>query len=355
MSALNPMARKERDSGRAPIRVMLVDDSRVARSIFARVLGSCDHIVITAEAENPEQALAVLGSTEVDVILLDIEMPKRTGLEALPDILIASGGARIIVVSSFVEKNGPAALQALSLGACDTLAKIGDGENRGRFSELLREKVYRLGRRSHVSGPLIANNVPPSDLSKPECIAIGASTGGIPILYDLVSKLPRQLDCPIFIAQHLPMAFMEFFAKQLSAHTSRNVSVVTKQCEVEPGNIYLAPGNAHLVCRRIGDKFTLDLSRKRDASHYCPSVDVLFHSVAEVYGSSAIAIILSGMGKDGTEGARSLAAIGASILVQDAQSSVVWGMPGSVVRENIPASIMTPPAMSKLLIKTFQS
>jgi two-component system, chemotaxis family, protein-glutamate methylesterase/glutaminase len=334
---------------------MLVDDSRTARAIFARVLGDCDGVTIAAEAENPDQALVVLATTKVDVILLDIEMPKRTGLDALPEILAASDGARVIIVSSFVAKNGPAALQALSLGACDTLNKIGDADNKGHFSDLLREKVLRLGQRTKCIAPIVQSGIPIPELAKPKCIAIGASTGGIPVLYEIISKLPAALDCPVFIAQHLPDAFMEFFANQLAARTDRSVSVAKHGVEVVPGNIYLAPGNAHLVCRKSGDKTIIEHWNDTNVSHYCPSVDVLFRSVSEVYGADAIAIILSGMGKDGVAGARALAELGASILVQDAASSVVWGMPGAVIRENIPASVLTPAEMAAIISRIFPS
>ena len=349
MTASANFPRKLPSADKNPIRVMLVDDSQVARSIFSRLLSDDDDLSVVAEATDSADALAQLRHTEVDVILLDIEMPKRSGLEALPEIVLAANGARIIVVSSFVEENGPAAIQALSLGACDTLAKPGRAGFGGGFSERLVEKVARLGRRGRKLCQSDHSQLVPIELSKPDCIAIGASTGGIPVIYQIIQSLDPALDCPIFIVQHLPEAFMDFFARQLSSYTNRNVTVATSGEKVQPGHIYVAPGDAHLVCRRMNGKVFLDHVAHYNDSRYCPSVDALFASVADIYGQGALAIILSGMGNDGVAGARRLSERNATILAQDPETSVVWGMPGAVARENLANAILSPVELTKLL------
>jgi two-component system, chemotaxis family, protein-glutamate methylesterase/glutaminase len=349
MLATAQLPRRLPSADKNPIRVMLVDDSHVARSIFSRLLSDSDNLLVVAEAEDSAAALLLLREIEVDVVLLDIEMPKRSGLDALPDIVDAANGARIIVVSSFVEENGSAALQALSLGACDTLAKPGRAGFGSGFSERLVEKVTRLGRRGRRLCQPHLPRLEPLDLVKPDCIAIGASTGGIPVIYQLIQSLDPKLDCPIFIVQHLPDAFMDFFARQLSSYTDRHVSVAVAGAKVQPGHIYIAPGDAHLVCRRAHGRVHLDHVTQYSESRYCPSVDALFASVADTYGSGALAIILSGMGSDGVAGARRLAMTNATILAQDPDSSVVWGMPGAVARENLANAILSPTELSVLL------
>ena len=349
MTASGQFPRKLPSVDKRLIRVMLVDDSQVARSIFSRLLSQGQELSVVAEATDSADALAQLEQIEVDVILLDIEMPKRSGLEALPEIMQAANGARIIVVSSFVEENGPAAIQALSLGACDTLAKPGRTGFAGGFSERLVQKVTRLGR---TGRKLCISQFPqrqPVEFSKPDCIAIGASTGGIPVIYKLVQSLDPLLDCPIFIVQHLPEAFMDFFARQLSSFTNRKVSVAAAGTKVQPSHIYVAPGGAHLVCRRTKGEVYLDHVAKYGGSRYCPSVDALFGSVAEVYGQGSLAIILSGMGNDGVAGARQLSAKNATILAQDPESSVVWGMPGAVAREHLASAILSPSEIAAML------
>ena len=352
MSALQSITAARPKPFRAPIRVMLVDDSIVARSIFARVLSRHDEIEVVCEAEDSEVALSNLENNQVDIILLDIEMPKRSGLEALPDIQAKANGARILVVSAFAEENGPAAIQALSLGACDTLAKPGRSGFSGRFSEILIDKVVRLGRSSKerneaaYAAKLVVDY---KLIEKPHCIAIGSSTGGIPAIYEIVRNLDVSLKCPVLITQHLPDAFMTFFAKQLGSLTSRVVKVADAGEVAQDNHIYIAPGHAHLICRRERGKVIVDHQANYSASRYCPSVDAMFASVAAVYGADGMAIVFSGMGNDGVIGARDLYATGGAVLVQDMESSVVWGMPGAIAREGMATAILSPEHMTELL------
>jgi two-component system, chemotaxis family, protein-glutamate methylesterase/glutaminase len=331
---------------------MLVDDSVVARSIFARVLGQHDHIEIVCEAEDSEIALACLDENVVDIILLDIEMPKRSGLDALPDIMAKANGARILVVSAFAEENGPAAIDALSRGACDTLAKPGRSGFSGRFSEILIDKVVRLGRSARErsdAGHAAKLGIDAKQIARPSCIAIGSSTGGIPAIYEVVGNLDASLNCPIFITQHLPEAFMTFFARQLGSLTRRTVKVAESGETVFANHIYVAPGDAHLVCRKERSKVVIEHLQHYSDSRYCPSVDAMLESIGEVYGASAMAMIFSGMGNDGVHGARVLAGKKAAILVQDSDSSVVWGMPGAVAREGLATAILDPAQITQLL------
>jgi two-component system, chemotaxis family, protein-glutamate methylesterase/glutaminase len=348
LTGLRPTAQSK------PIRVMLVDDSVVARSIFARVLGKHEDIEIVCEAEDSEAALISLEHNKVDIILLDIEMPKRSGLDALPDIQAKANGARILVVSAFAEENGPAAIQALSLGACDTLAKPGRSGFSGRFSEILIDKVVRLGRAAkerNDAGYAAKLAVDYQVINKPRCIAIGSSTGGIPAIYEIIRNLDKSMTAPVFITQHLPEAFMTFFAKQLGSLTDRTVKVAEAGEAALDDHIYIAPGNAHLICRREHGKVVIDHQADYAASRYCPSVDAMLESVAAVYGSDGIAIIFSGMGNDGVIGARQLTASGGAILVQDMESSVVWGMPGAIAREGLATAILTPEQMTEMLLR----
>lgn len=339
----------------APIRVMLVDDSIVARSIFARVLGDQPGIEIVCEASDAESAVAYLSHIEVDIILLDIEMPKRSGLDALPDLIAKAKSARILIVSAFAEENGPAAVQALSLGACDTLAKPGRAGFSGRFSEILIDKVLRLGRSAPMPSSGRFADRPIFDgatLSKPRCIAIGSSTGGIPPIHLVLRTLTPRIDCPIFITQHLPSAFMTFFARQLDGLTDRIVKVADVGERVKPNHVYVAPGDAHLICRAEGDDVIIDHQLDYAGSRYCPSVDAMLESIALVYGLDALAIIFSGMGNDGLAGARAFKQRCAAVLVQDMQSSVVWGMPGAIAKEGLASAILRPDQIVDVLART---
>lgn len=335
-----------------PIRVMLVDDSLVARSIFSRVLGDYPGIEIICEAADSDCAVANLDEVDVDIILLDIEMPKRSGLEALPDILAKAKGARVLVVSAFAEENGPAAVQALSLGACDTLAKPGRAGFSGRFTQTLIDKVMRLGRsvRDQSDAVFIPPQGPDYQISSiPRCIAIGSSTGGIPAIHYLLRNLDPAYECPVFITQHLPDAFMPFFARQLGGLTGRTVKVAEIGERVANNHVYLAPGHAHLVCRRERDTVIIDHQTHYTKSRYCPSVDAMMQSLAHTYRGDCLGIILSGMGNDGLAGASAFADVAAPVLVQDMQSSVVWGMPGAIAKAGLASSISTPAQMGAML------
>lgn len=335
----------------APIRVMLVDDSAVVRSIFARILSANENLKLVCEAADGAAALKALDHVQPDIILLDIEMPERSGLDILPEMLLKAGGARIMVVSALAEENGPAAIRALSLGAADTLAKPGRMGFAGTFSQTLIDKVVRLGR---ATGPVSTDAAPvrlvtDTELVHPACIAIGSSTGGIPAINVIVGRLDPRLQAPIFITQHLPPAFMGFFAKQLQCLTDRTVMVAEPGMTVRKNHIYIAPGEAHLVCRRDRSKIFIDCPTSYSASHYCPSVDAMFESIADVYGDQAFSIVLSGMGNDGAAGARKLRESNAAIIVQDSDSSVVWGMPGNVAKQGIANAVLDPEQISRFL------
>ncbi len=352
MTFIEPRISQNNSSVRDPVRVMLVDDSIVARSILSRILSRSEEVEVVFAAQDTETALSALDKHKVDIILLDIEMPERTGLDALPDLISKSQGAGIIVVSSFAEENGPAAIKALSLGACDTLAKPGRTGFSGNFSQTLLDKVIHLGRSktSIIKNPIVEDAAPQlAQNALPACIAIGASTGGIPAIFEIVQSLDSRVECPIFITQHLPEAFMSFFARQLAAHTHRTVVVAEEKMPVQPNHVYVAPGTSHLVCRKVKGQIEIGKQETYSKSRYCPSVDAMLESMAAIYGDQALTIILSGMGQDGLLGARLLWSKNARIIAQDIDTSVVWGMPGAIVRENLALAVLSPPDIAKML------
>ncbi len=352
MTFIPPKQNRRLDTARQCVRVMIVDDSAVARSILAQILSRSVRVEVVVEACDTKSALSALEKQDVDIILLDIEMPERTGLDALPDLIEKSKGAGIIVVSSFAEENGPAAIKALSLGACDTLAKPGRSGFSGMFSQTLIDKVIHLGQSKQrlVEHRIDRAKTDGIDVNcKPACIAIGASTGGIPAIFQIIENLEPRIDCPIFITQHLPDAFMTFFARQLSGHTQRKVVVAEENMIVQEGYIYVAPGNSHLVCRFVNGQVQIGAQAIYDASRYCPSVDAMLESVAAIYGANALGIVLSGMGQDGLAGARALSAAKGRIFAQDIETSVVWGMPGAIVRENLANAVLNPLEIAAML------
>lgn len=333
-------------------RLMLVDDSAVTRAVFERIFDGDPEVELIHCSPSAGDAIGYLAAHPVDIVLLDIDMPVRSGLDALPDILSAAGNARVMIVSAYAEANGPAAIRALELGACDTLAKPGANATPGQFARLLIDKVRRLARQRSSQARCQAAAVPiverPLD-QPPGCIAIGASTGGIPALLSFIDALSPAIDCPILVTQHLPAEFMPFLVRQLAQRTSRIVQIAPDGEAPRRNHVYVAPGNAHLRCIRPGTVPILTHSDEVVALNYRPSVDPMLEGVAEAYGAGGVGIMLSGMGNDGASGARALTDAGGIMMAQDPGTSVVWGMPGAVARAGLAASIAPPGRLAELV------
>lgn len=339
-------------SGERP-RVLIVDDSIVARAVLRRIIesgGRCD----VAEAGDARAALAFLAHERVDVILLDIEMPGQSGLAALPDILRAGRGARVIIVSSTSAPGAEASLRALALGAADTLVKPSAGVLAGQFAVALEERVARL---TDDAAPAMRPPEPEIAVGprreRPRIVAIGASTGGIHALSRLLGALDAGCDAPILITQHLPASFMPYFAAQVAQMAHRPCLVAEDRMRLLKGHVYVAPGDAHLVCAAMTEGHLLRLDRQKSSSGCMPSVDPMFDSVARVFGADAFAVVLSGMGRDGALGAERIVAAGGTLVAQDQESSVVWGMPGAVVAAGIAAAALPPEAIGRALLQRF--
>lgn len=339
------------------VRVMLVDDSLVVRSILERIIDQRPGLQICASVASAHDALAFLAREPIDVVVLDIEMPGMNGIDALPHILARAAHARVLILSSNCVEGGPAAIEALALGASDTLAKPGRGSFSGRFAEVLTDRIMSLGHQPDYPAPIpIAERrvLPPVaiaiDSDQPiECIAVAASTGGIPAFANFLANLDPRITAPILLTQHLPDAFMEFYARQIATMTARRVCVAETGMAVERGHIYLAPGDAHLRVVVNGRRNEIALDRRAVDNGCCPSADPMLDSVADVYGKSGVAVVLSGMGRDGVIGAARLKDAGGTIFAQAPESCVIWGMPGAVAKAGIAAATLNPDAIALML------
>lgn len=338
----------------APAQVLIVDDSSVARSVLGRMVEGTRRFRVAAALADVSAALDYLHAHRVDVVLLDIDMPGIDGLTGLPDVLAAGGGAKVLVVSSAADEGAAVTVQALALGAADTLVKPGVGTFGGRFAEVLEDRLSRLVEAPVEPTSLSDLPADPTGVATSEdfdLVAIGASTGGIHALSQLLRAIPASFTVPILVTQHLPPAFMPYFAAQLAVLGGRPCAVATDRMRIQPGRIIVAPGDAHMRVVRTSDGAAIRLSQEKCASGCVPSVDPMFESVADVFGSRALGVVLSGMGRDGTEGAQHLANAGARVLVQDRASSVVWGMPGSVANAGHASAVMAPEEIGRLMAR----
>ncbi len=325
------------------LRLLIVDDSVVTRAVLKATLEQEPDFEIVGCAGSADQALAVLAEHRVDIVLLDLDMPGTDGFTALPVIVEQGQGARVIVVSASCLEGSKASTRARMLGAADTCAKPAAREMGADFATGLRQRVRRIG--------YAATTVAEAGAQAPiACLAVGASTGGVNALVELLRELPASFDPPIIVTQHLPPAFMVAFAGQLADAGSRRGVVAEDGMRVEPGCIYLAPGDAHIQIVRDRGHPTLRLDRRPAVSRCMPSVDPMLTSLGEVYGANAVGVVLSGMGRDGLSGAAALVAAGGTVMVQDRDSSVVWGMPGAVAAADLASGILCPKAIARELL-----
>lgn len=363
-----------------PIRVLVVDDSAVIRGLVKRWLEAADGIEVAGSVSNGQLAVEAAGKLAPDVVILDIEMPVMDGLEALPGILAAAPGVKVIMASTLTLRNADISLKALSLGATDYVPKPDSARGiagSDAFREELINKVTTLGRvrRRRASPPRqgtaasarrasaepAAAEVPagagPIALRRPSSVpprilAVGSSTGGPQALFTLFEEIgPKLKKLPVVIAQHMPASFTRIMAEKLGKISGLAAGEGEDGMPVEPGHIYVAPGDFHmrLVDDGSGAKIALDQS---DRVHFCrPAVDPLFESVARIYGPATLAVVLTGMGHDGRDGGRVIAEAGGTVLAQDEATSVVWGMPGACAQAGICAGVHPLPKMGQEIIR----
>lgn len=341
---------------RTPYPVLIVDDSAVTRALLTRYIDQTDEFRVAQAVGNVAAALETLAAEQFAIILLDVEMPGIDGLTALPDLLVAGKGAKIIVVSSRATEGAVVAIQAMALGAADTLPKPTSGLATREFGVALIDKLRRLTGQDVVALPVQRARqtalIPPAALTPKsfDMIAIGASTGGIYALTMLFRALPTSFDVPILITQHLPTSFMPYFATQLALLSGRPCDVAVDRMRIQSGRIFLAPGDAHMRCVALPDGgAAIRLSTEPASSGCLPSVDPMFASLAMVYGPRLLAVVLSGMGRDGAEAATLVRNAGGCVIVQDEESSVVWGMPGAVVASGAAVAALAPEALGKFI------
>jgi two-component system chemotaxis response regulator CheB len=342
---------------------MIVDDSAIVRGLIAQILETDDRIVVTASVSDGSHALRTLQREDVDIVLLDIEMREMDGLTALPQMLAARPGIRVIIVSSMTQRNAEISLRALSMGAVDYVNKPSSRHelfSTDNFKVELLTKIGALGagigrgpavpdrhqsRENEGRSPLdrgTDRDVPlrPGSRVRPTVLAIGSSTGGPAALKAFLPSIPSALTIPILITQHIPATFTAFLTATLAQVSDRPALEPCDGQPVEAGHIYVAPGGYHMLVERRNSKPVFRLSDSAPENFCRPSVDPMLRSVAQTYGPGVVAVILTGMGQDGRAGSTVVVEMGGTVLAQDEASSVVWGMPGAVANDGLCAAIL---------------
>ncbi len=317
-----------------PVRVLIVDDSALIRKMLTEILSSDPDIEVLGTAQDPYVAREKIKSLNPDVITLDIEMPKMDGIEFLRKIMKLRP-MPVLMVSSLTQQGADATLHALEIGAVDYVAKPTQDLQQGlaeKCAEIVAKVKAAATARVHSRAEErparieMLSSSAPGYRSTETVVAIGASTGGVEALTSVLTVLPP--DSPaILVTQHMPASFTRSFAVRLDGMCAINVTEARDGVRVLPGHAYLAPGDQHLRLARSGANYICRVGGQDRVSGHCPSVDVLFHSVAECAGSNAVGVILTGMGKDGAGGLLAMRQAGARTLGQNEASCVVYGMP----------------------------
>ena len=336
------------------IRVMLVDDSSFVRRVMASIIEREDGMEVAAEADCAEDALAQLRTLHVNVILLDLEMPGMGGMAALPEIARLCPQAKVIVVSSLTADGAEHSVTAMAQGAADTLLKPEPGGFTPTYKEELAGRIRALGKRKlrrdadKPAAPVIVTR--PASPQGARIVAIGASTGGIGAIGSMLAALPERIGVPILITQHLPESFIEAFTRQIAQISGREAVIAQAGMRLEAERIHVAPGDAHMILEGSISNARIALDRSVADSGCLPAVDPMLSSVAAIFGPRALAIVLTGMGRDGTLGAGDIVDRGGTVLVQNEASSAVWGMPGSIARQGLASGVLHPADLAARIV-----
>lgn len=333
-----------------PIKILVVDDSELFRDIIKDAMKGEQDIQVIATAGNGKEALEAIEAERPDIITLDLEMPEMNGLETLEHIREIHKKAPhlpkmgIIMVSSLTSKGADLTVKGLEAGAFDFITKPTKQtfeENSAALKNQLLVKI-RLYHMNQTLSSAVEPKKVPIPLIEPlvtgkqanfRAIAIGVSTGGPTALATLMPPLCEHLDLPVFIVQHMPPLFTQSLAQSLDKKCSHQVMEASADITVQCNQVYIAPGDFHMKADISEGDLMIKLNQNDPVNNCRPSVDVLFESLASIYEDTLLAILLTGMGTDGTLGLGRIKELGGYILIQDEQSSVVWGMPGSAVKE----------------------
>jgi two-component system, chemotaxis family, protein-glutamate methylesterase/glutaminase len=370
-----------------PIRVMVVDDSIVARSLVARWVDAEPDMRTAAALSSGREAVEQIGHCRPDVVVLDVEMPDLDGISALPLLLKKKPDTVVIMASALTRRSAEISLRALSLGAADYVPKpeTARGASSAAFRGELIEKIRQLGRRRLPGGkatfgsPAGEELRPPLRLpahqrasalwhhaetntqalrpfatSMPRVLLIGSSTGGPQALTTLIKQLGAVSDrAPVLITQHMPPTFTTVLAEHLTRVSGRRVREAEHGEAVVAGRIYIAPGGRHLRVDGSRGRPTIALGDDPPINFCKPAIDPLFSSAATVWGSGSLALILTGMGCDGTRGASDVVAAGGSVIAQDEATSVVWGMPRAAAQAGLCSAVLALPQIAPKVLRLF--
>ena len=332
-------------------RVLVVDDSGFFRRRIVEILEADARIRVVGTAANGKEAVAQVASLKPDVVTMDIEMPVMDGITAVRQIMAATP-TPVLMFSSLTKEGAQATLDALEAGAVDFLPKQFEdiATDREQAKLVLRRRIHAVARQKPLVGAApAARRVVARPLHTPlgprrrqlQVVAIASSTGGPVALAQVLSNLPAGFRLPVLVVQHMPATFTPAFAARLDQQCAIRVKEAQDGDILQPGQVLLAPGGRQMTLQQRNGKVEITISDGNPGLHYKPCADVTFDSVAEVFGGKTLALVLTGMGADGREGARALKKQGGLIWTQDEASSVIYGMPMAVAEAGLSVQVLS--------------
>lgn len=356
------------------INVMLVDDSALVRGFIGRTLESDPDIKIISSVGDGEQGVNAVAKYHPDIVVLDIEMPVMDGITALPKILQASPGVRVVMCSTLSVRNAEITLKAFQLGATECIAKPSNSSeiySAGDFKDEIIRVVKALGKRKDAPHSSARTATPgalaaapstsmfaggqnaalksktsfelrkhlPGELFRPNLLAIGSSTGGPQALFKVIANF-QNLNVPIIITQHMPATFTKILAQHITQHTNVPTFEGENGMPVEAGKAYVAPGGFHMTFVRKDNQIQIALNEGPQENFCKPSVDPMIRSAMNIWGPKFLTVILTGMGSDGLPSCKQLVEAGGRVIAQDQETAVVWGMPGAVATNGLCTAVL---------------
>lgn len=314
--------------------LIIIDDSKFIRTVLRKILSQHPQFSILAEAEHGLDGLKKIQEHKPDIVILDVEMPYMNGLELLKEVKKQQHRPRFLLFSAHTKKHAQITIDCLLAGGSDYICKPQHDPSLSSLQEELLEKLTNLSSKfSTTSSPKPPS---PTPILPPSLICIATSTGGPDTLKTLFEQLEPDFSIPIMIVQHMPPLFTKLLAQTLSRQAQRNIVEAQEHARIQKNDIILAKGGTHLVIHKQDNELYYRSSAAPPVHGLRPAADLLFSSAAIAVGSRTLGIVLTGMGQDGTNGAKAIHESGGNMIIQDKQSAVIWGMPGSVVRSNIP-------------------
>jgi len=344
------------------VRVLVVDDSFLMRRIISDIVSSDPSLEVVGRAKDGDEAIAKISALKPDVVTMDINLPVRNGIDVLCEIM-KDKPTRVIMLSAYSRTGASATIRALELGAVDFIAKP-SGEISLGLERLKDEIISKIKLASTIdldkylssfraSSAVIEEETKIAGIKR--LVIIGASTGGPKAILSILRDVPADVQAAFLVVQHMPKGFTLSFAERISWETGIKAKEAEENDFLSTGRVLVAPAGYHMELEQQENRVRIVLSQEPPVNYVRPSIDVTMRSAAEIFGKDIIGVILTGMGKDGLDGARRIKEAGGKIIIQDEESSVVWGMPGSVSRAGVADGTYPLSKIADVLVKYIRS